>query len=355
MRLYQKLTIRIAVLAGIIVAINFIYSKTLYKKDFVTNSPIIENIRNLPTDCKVVYLAESSNFTYYKDDKDKRRISEFSSDFYPGLNCCYLDQAAMHAGNFKYVLYNIPENSKIETIIVTMNLRSFGADWIYSKLETALQKQMVFLHKRPPLVNRMFLAFKGYDLKDEEERHRQVLKEWGKENLSLPPSFPYKCVNEWDKARANGSILDSIGNWDMAKIQLSCHYVKTYAFRIDTLTNARIKDFDEIVKYAKKRGWNLVFNLLAENTEKASELVEPELLLLMRQNRDLLVKRYSRMGVLVVDNLEDVHDKEYIDQNWTTEHYTETGRKIVARNLADSLKKIYPQYYSAPDSIWLPN
>ena len=84
---------------------------------------------------------------------------------------------------------------------------------------------------------------------------------------------------------------------------------------------------------------------MAENTEKAQQLIGDELTFLMRQNRDLLVNRYHRNGVLVVDNLECVPSKEYTDSTWTTEHYAEKGRRIVARNVADTLRRFYPKSF----------
>ena len=88
---------------------------------------------------------------------------------------------------------------------------------------------------------------------------------------------------------------------------------------------------------------------MAENIEKANDLVGEDLVFLMKRNRDFLVNRYHKDQVIVVDNLEDVPDMQFIDQDWTTEHYAELGRKIVAKNLADSLKQRYPQHYSAPE------
>jgi hypothetical protein len=123
------------------------------------------------------------------------------------------------------------------------------------------------------------------------------------------------------------------------------HYIRTYAFDIDTAKNIRIKDFDEIVKIADNRGWKLVFNLMAENTEKAAQLIGPGLVRIMRNNALLLGSRYSAMGVTVVNNLESVPDSSYLDQNWTTEHYDEAGRKQVAANVAKMMKQIYPDDY----------
>ncbi|MBA3901414.1 MAG: DUF4843 domain-containing protein, partial [Bacteroidetes bacterium] len=51
-------------------------------------------------------------------------------------------------------------------------------------------------------------------------------------------------------------------------------------------------------------------------------------------------------GVLVVDNLNEIKDEEFIDQDWTTEHYTETGRKLIAKNVASALKGFYPEQFA---------
>jgi len=95
-----------------------------------------------------------------------------------------------------------------------------------------------------------------------------------------------------------------------------------------------------------KRNWNLVFNLMAENTAQAGSLVGEELLLLMRQNAALLGDYYGRRGVVVVNNLEAVPDEEFIDRDWTTEHYAEKGRKIVASAVASGLCEWHEEDYN---------
>jgi hypothetical protein len=138
-------------------------------------------------------------------------------------------------------------------------------------------------------------------------------------------------------------IRNSEGKVDEILTALACNYIKTYGFQIDEATNQRISDFDKIVALAKERNWKLVFNLMSENVERAQELVGDDLVYLMKQNRDLLVNRYHKNGVIVVDNLEYVPDEEYIDRNWTTEHYAENGRRIIAKNVAVSMKSSMPK------------
>ena len=345
----KKIGLKILTFIIAMIALELLYDLFIYKSDLNKYSPIIFNLRNIEDSCTILYLGESSNFNWNPKDSSRERISEFAAEYYPTIAFRTLDNAAYHAGNYKILLKNIKKQSPIQTVIVTLNLRSFDAAWRYSDLETALQKSMVLIDPRfTPLINRFRLSFKDFEIKTDDERLKQVQDAWDNETFEYIQPFAYKNVTGWDKAKGYASWLNEDGSWDLPKINLSCHYIKTYAFQIDTLTSIRIKDFDEIVRYAHKRGWNLIFNLMAENTEKAEELDGIELVKLIRYNRDLLVNRYQRMGVMVVDNLEDVPDSLYTDRKWTTEHYAERGRKIVAKNLADSLRKIYPEYYRIP-------
>ena len=47
----------------------------------------------------------------------------------------------------------------------------------------------------------------------------------------------------------------------------------------------------------------------------------------------------------MVDNLSLIRDVNFIDQDWTTEHYYEEGRRIMAEHLAQKLKEFYPVDY----------
>jgi hypothetical protein len=106
-----------------------------------------------------------------------------------------------------------------------------------------------------------------------------------------------------------------------------------------------VKDMDEIVEYCAKNKINLYLNLMAENVFYADSLVGKELVFLMKQNRDFLVKRYNKGNCVVVDNFELVNGKDFIDQNWTTEHYGYKGRMKIAKNLAQALKQQFENKY----------
>ncbi len=347
MFIMKKIVYKTLFIALLLVSFNYIYTYTFYESDLQTHSGIINLVRKITAEkSEVVYVGESSNITFRSDDVDKRSIGEFVSDYFPSLRFGSITKVATHAGIYYELLRNIPDSSDVKTIIVTLNLRSFDVSWIYSNLETPLQKSIVLLKDYPPLYKRFLLSFRGYDIKTDEERELQFKKKWKNDILIFPEPFRYDNVIDWDYGMATQGIRNQDSSVNYPATELACHYIKTFAFQIDTLTNPRIKDFDNIVSLASERKWNLVFNLMAENLDRADSLVGKELIFLIKQNRDLLIERYRKNNVIVVDNLDSVNDSEYIDRNWTTEHYAELGRKIIAKNVAESMKVIYPNEFT---------
>ena len=349
----KKLLIHIVVVVALLVCLNWIYTKWFFKQDLVRHSDVVELSWQVTDDsCRIIYLGESSNNHYGDEETNRRKISDFAADYFPNVRFGDLTKEGAHAQTYYYMLKHIPEDAAVETVVVTMNLRSFGASWIYSRLETALRKQLVLLQDYPPLLNRFLLALKAYPVHTEDEWSKIILEHWRTDSLDFPYPFSHPNVAEWDSVQAWTGIWNEDGTKNQAKTELACHYIKTYAFTI-TDDNPRLDDFDAIVKLCRKRGWHLVFNLMAENVDKAQELVGNDLAFLMKRNRDYLFDRYGKLeGVTMVDNLSLVRDVNFIDQNWTTEHYYEEGRRIVAHHLAQTLKGFYPDDYRDPDSLY---
>ena len=344
-KMLKKIFYRIALLIALLVLLNFIYTRWFLERDIQKHSDIINLVREVPNDADIIYIGESSNITYRGDDVDKRPISDFIGDFFPELNTYDITKPASHAGIYKVLLEKIPDENQVKTVIVTLNLRSFNAQWIYSNLETPLQKSLVLLNSYPPLVNRFLLSFKAYDIKSDNERTEQFKKKWKEDTFDLPFDFQFADVMEWDDWMAYHGKKDKNGKYDQGQTELACHFIKAYGFQLDTNNNPRMHDFDKIIALAKQRNWNLVFNLLAENTEKAEDLVGEDLLYMINDNVQKLEKHFSNRGAIVVNNIDIVEDEQFIDQNWTTEHYAEKGRRIIAKNVAESLKEWHGDYY----------
>jgi hypothetical protein len=336
---------RVLLFAGVLVVLNFIYRFTLYPKDVYQKYPEVQRFKLSQDSTDIYYFGESSNVTFAKDDSTRKSISDLIQDYYPDLKVTPVNKYATHAGVYRQWLEQLSFPSpRPKAIVVTMNLRSFDAAWRHSKLETQLQEGFVLTRPYPPLINRFMLSLQVFDNKTEKEREMDMQHEWSTTKLQFPFAFKYETVQQWDNSMANGGYLLPDGSWDMDKIVLSCHFIKAYAFNI-TEDNERLRDFDEIFRFCTKNNVPLYYNLMAENIEFADSLVGRELVFLMRQNRDLLVERYNKGICTVIDNLEQVSGSSFIDKKWTTEHYDLRGRRIIARNAADSLRKHFKSHY----------
>lgn len=347
---------RILFFVSIIGITQYVYSTFFFEDDLLKHSDVITLVREVNKDTDILYIGESSNSSAHGDDFDPRKISEFVSDFYPSLIVDDITKPAAHAGNYKVLLKHLPKDNSIQTLIVTLNLRSFGIGWIQSDLETSLNKNMVLLGDEPALYKRFKLAFKGYDNKTKQQRSQIMHSRWKHDEIELPEHFEYNTITKWDGYLFHTGIKDKQGNRNEELTQLACHFVKNYMFNIDTLTNPRIQDFNEIIHLAQENNWNVVFNLLAENTEQGSKLVGKHWTYTINKNRALLVDYFTRKGAIVIDNLDEVPDSLFTDRNWTTEHYHEEGRQTIARNIAKGIQNLHPNdfhahKYLSPDEL----
>src|SRR5690606_1786157 len=113
------------------------------------------------------------------NDSIQTSIAGMANLFYPALKIKTINKYATHAGIYKHWLREIDlKGAKPKALIVTMNLRSFDAAWIHSKLETQLQESVVFTRPFPNIVNRFLLSLQAFDNKSEQEREIEMLGEW---------------------------------------------------------------------------------------------------------------------------------------------------------------------------------
>ncbi|MGB0431042.1 MAG: DUF4843 domain-containing protein, partial [Bacteroidia bacterium] len=198
--MWLKFLYRLLFITAVLFSLNTVYKTYILPIDLETHSDVYPKIKALQSNIDVLYIGESSNITHSFLDTDKRPISAFISDYYPYLSITDITQAGAHAGIYYEILAAIPDSVSIKTLVVTMNYRSFSADWIYSNLERALRKKTVLLRKSPAIYNRFLLAFKGFGGYDEIDRIPLIHASW------LTPykdtSLPYKNITTWDNAIA---------------------------------------------------------------------------------------------------------------------------------------------------------
>lgn len=336
--LFKYIGFRIVLLISIVLISNKIYEATFWKSDISKHGDILENLWQVSKDADVIYFGESSDFHGTLTDSNQHAISTVLDQLLPELKVDVVHNSGIHAGTYYAVIQNIPEDYKVKYLVITMNFRSFTSNWRYSHSENYLAKTERMLEPGLPVFNRFMVSLKAYDYKTNKERSDQVKKDWRKP-LGLP-DFEYDNVISWDSAMAWQTWVKDNEFLNIDNIPLACHYIKNFAFNIDTLTNERIIDFDKIMDLANQKGYTVVFNLLGENMQEGEKLVGTHLMNLMEANRQLLVDRYTKKGAVVVDNLYNVPDSCFVDRDWPTEHYNQTGKNLIANSLAKKIQEI---------------
>lgn len=321
---------------SIAVLSNFIFTIWLWPEELEKEGPELNKLLKLQDSCDVLYFGESSNISYHPlEDSITSSISELIDKNLPHTIVGDVTHPAYHMGIYLPLIERLETGKKVKTLIVTMNLRTFDQACIHSELESALQKQALYYKSLPPVLIHLMAALNLYDNLNPFERDLDMWRSWTKDTLNLKGfDFPYPTIKSWCEAV---KFPGPDGSEDMEKRTLADHNIKAFAFILNE-DNPRIRDCDEIVRVCKTKGIKLVFNLLPENIEYADSLVGPLLTGIIRYNRDFLINRYQSKGSIVVDNLEIVKGVDYIDQNWTTEHYVYRGRKAIADRVSQILR-----------------
>ena len=320
----------IVLVVALVAAVAVIYRYTVYPKDIAKNCELMELVDEaVQSNAEIIYLGESSDFTVASYDSDHRSICRMMADSLDGPRVCDMASAATHAGVFYDMMNRLPHKSNIHTAVVTVNMRSFTAEWIYSKLETPLRKQQLLLRRGPALWRKAQLVFKDYPRWDEKERDRLIVKHLRRQAAPLP----YANARAWDVAMAD-SLWRCGANPDT--IAMTCHYIKCFSTVIDE-TNPRIRDLDRIVKLCNKRGWRLIMHILPDDEEQMAHLVGPNLVQMLRANGRFVKERYTAMGVTVVDNQGLLPHSSFSEPDYPTEHYDQTGRKLVADHIVEAM------------------
>jgi hypothetical protein len=299
------------------------------------NAELLYKIDSLKFAHKILYFGESSNFTTAEQDSSQQPISELLADMNPDSKLGDISKAAIHASTFKMLIKRIAGRTSVKTVIVTMNLRSFGINWVQSDLETNLSRADILYSNDYPIFKKFLLSFKGYNNVPLFKR-KEIIKSHYKQDKFQLTQNSFKSVYEWDKVMYDKGIPDQNGNKDQEKTNIACHFIKNYAFVIDD-NNPRIKDFDAIVKSCKEKRLQLIFHVLPENYERAAELCGTDLTELMEKNVEFLKNRYEKESVFI-NNYKLLPDSIFIDRQWPTEHYTFKGRYLVAKEISNQLK-----------------
>ena len=333
----SKGLIRLISIAVIVLGFNQIYTSYFLNTDLDNHGPMLLELSHIVDTCDVIYFGESSNFTTHPDDYNTLRISDNIAAKHPNKSFGTINHGAYHVGMFLPLVKQLAMSKPSRTIIVTMNLRTFNQDVIYGPSEANLRLASRFYQPTLPILNKVFASLNHYDNRSGHERDLLKWKAWTYDTLvSTDDSVHFKVntIRRWCEVP---KFLDSAGVQDNAKRQLADQYIKAYAFQIDD-SNPMVQEFDELLQVAQQKNMRVVFNLIPENVEDAAYYIGDNLVWLMQTNRDFLVERYTNLGATVVDNLELLPSKHFLDRAVIPqEHYDAKGRELVGLQVAQVL------------------
>jgi hypothetical protein len=313
---YRLLGLILIVIIG-----SVIYQFTIYPEIIKSEGWLQELAeKKLDKHARIYYFSSSTNKSSAPIDSDKRSIVEIVQSTVV-QNIVSIDTGAIHCGIFYEILKKIPESQSIDKIIVDLNVRSFGNQWIHSGLENSLQRNLVYWNNYPGVYNHLRASLKMYNYHSPAVHIRAI--EYGEKFTKLPFRKPHNTIKNWCDS------LFKIQDHDGAGLVLMKHFGHFIEENNPMLLNA-----DLIVEWCKKRNIPLVFIILPEDISKMRRLVGEDLASLVEKNADFLEKRYSSKSVEVINLVQDL-DENVFYETFPTEHYNSFGRRYIAQKLIE--------------------
>ena len=206
---------------------------------------------------------------------------------------------------------------------MNLNLRSFGTHWIYSNLETSLQRNLAYWNNRPGIINHINIALKNYNYTSPEKLIGKI--EYQKRLEKLPFSENHSTINRWVDSLRKENPSNKMG-------QLM---VENFGFVIKE-DNKMLSYFSEIVAWTKEKKIPIAFVILPEDIEGMSVHVDQQLVDLVVSNKLFLLNYFSDQNIPVIDLCEELDASHFFDAH-PTEHYNFQGREYVGQRIASFL------------------
>ena len=410
-----KVLLRLAVGVFVFFVANWWYwSSGLRNKERLKFSQVAGKLDSAFLHGDVVYLGESSNTSFNPwTDTFGYSVSEFLQMYLPQNRVRGVSHDGYHVGLFSQMLGLMPEhwalrapgfeefdrgdldaggektalgsvkygvskdnwyklndsNSLRKTVVITVNMRSFGPSAMFNGNEASNQQEAIFYSNRMALLNRVFVSLHHYDNRDSREMERAKTQWFRTKDLRLDNStngrhygithgdlvskgeecYRHNTVKWWlrDLQRQFAPVS---GDADLARVMpMAEAYLKEFAFLLDE-ENPRVQALDAIVSKCKQEQVNVVFVLLIPNYDHANRLFGAELTQLMDYNMDFLRKRFTgwekeykqgdfKVGYVDVPRAYEAWagGEHYTDQWYPTEHVDAHIRQFIAKKTAEKI------------------
>ena len=314
----KYISLRILTLALIVLGSGLFYEIYVYP-DVIKQEGWIAEIYDaqIKEDPTVLFFSASPNKSCADSDNDKRSISQMTSS-YIGETIHSIDAGAFHAGVFLEVIKKLPDTTKVHTVVMDLNIRSFGIRWIHSPLENSIQKSMAHWNGNPGIINRLNISLKNFDYTSQNERLSLI--EYSDKFSPIKVGEKVRTVYDWTKEKND---------------EKSVHFLQKFAFNINE-NNIRVSQYDEVVKACKRKNLNLILVILPEDVGSMGNQIGQELKDIIHSNAKFLYERYSK-GEVKVLNLSSYLDHDRFYEEFPTEHYDQIGRDSIAKSISQQI------------------
>lgn len=347
--------------------VNWIYEVTLYPEERYKFSRVAGQLDTAFKTSDIVYLGESSNTSFNPwTDTLGYSVSQWLQYYFDSsVRVTGVSHDGYHVGMFRKMLGLLPErgkNGRMPTLVVTVNLRSFGPAATFNPNEASNQQEAVFYSHRLPLLNRIFVSLHHYDNRNSLEMEREKFRWWRTHDLTLEDESgmslignTYSTCKSWfgDLSTKNYELPQEIRNMADA-------YVKEFAWIMDN-DNPRLQDLKLMVEECNEKRVNLVLLLLVPNRAHADSLFGKQLTQYIDYNLEFLrskIRQWRReietkqgdcasgLGELTLVDIPALYQKNYgsfpssshyTDQFFPTEHVDAHVRGFIALQLAWAL------------------
>lgn len=371
-----KVLLRLAVGAAVFFVANIWYvSSGLRNEERLKFSPVAGKLDSAFLYGDVVYLGESSNTSFNPwTDTFGYSVSEFLQMYLPQNRVRGVSHDGYHVGLFSQMLGLMPEHwadSGRKTVVITVNMRSFGPSAMFNGNEASNQQEAIFYSHRMALLNRVYVSLHHYDSRDSREMERAKTQWFRTRDLRLDNStngrhygithgdgglksdgevWYYHNTVKWWLRDLQRQYAPVSGDADLTRVMpMAEAYLKEFAFLLDE-ENPRVQALDAIVEKCKREQVNVVFVLLMPNFDHAHRLFGAELTQLMDYNMDFLRKRFAgwekeykqgdfKVGYVDVQRAygDCAGGQHYTDQWYPTEHVDAHIRQFIAKKTAEKI------------------
>lgn len=370
-----KMLLRLLVGVVVFFAANFWYvSSGLRNEERLKFSPVAGKLDSAFLSGDVVYLGESSNTSFNPwTDTFGYSVSEFLQMYLPQNRVRGVSHDGYHVGLFSQMLGLMPAHwadSSRKTVVITVNMRSFGPSAMFNGNEASNQQEAIFYSHRMALLNRVFVSLHHYDNRNAKEMERAKTQWFRTKDLRLNGGagnhygkthgdggfkpegevWYYHNTVKWWLRDLQRQFAPVSGDEDLARVMpMAEAYLKEFAFLLDE-ENPRVQALDAIVEKCKREQVNVVFVLLMPNYDHANRLFGEELTQLMDYNMDFLRKRFAgwekeykqgdfKVGYVDVPRAYGAWagGEHYTDQWYPTEHVDAHIRQFIAKKTAEKI------------------